>query len=591
MERLFDLAENQARLRPGAVMLASKIKGVWQMHSYKSIVQEAVEFANALLTLDLSNEITSPEKQEKIALVSENRPEWLITDLAVQQTGSVLVPIYPTISLQEFSFILNQAGVRILIVSGKELYERFQPAFKDIPQLKFIFSFDPTEGARHWKDLKGNSGTEHARLLLRKQISKKTLATIIYTSGTTGVPKGVMLSHENIVCNVEDSIGLFQFMQPGDKHLSFLPLNHIFEKMISYLCIHAGISIYYAESFDTIGENIKEVRPMVFTCVPRVMEKVYEKIVSKGHELTGLTKSLFFWALRLGKKYDTRKKGNLFYRFQLSLANKIIFSKWREALGNNIKVIVSGSAPLPDYLNRVFCSAKIPIMEGYGLTETSPVISVNRFEEKERVIGTVGEAIPNVEVKIAADGEILCRGKNIMLGYYKNEAETKAVIDKDGWFYTGDIGSLEEGKYLKITDRKKEMFKTSGGKYVAPQPIENKFKESRFVAQIMIVGPQRKFVAALIVPDFKNVYTHLKPQYPDLSDNPQKLIKEPAVVVLFQSILDKYNPQFNHVEQIKKFTLLDEEWTIENGILTPKLSLKRKVVNERFNHEIEIMYS
>lgn len=590
MERLFDLAENQAHLRPGSAMLAAKKGGVWQTNTCKSVLNDAIAFADGLLTLAIKNQVLEAEQQEKIALVSGNRPEWLITDLAVQQTGAILVPVYPTISLHEFAYILNQSEVRILVVSDKEMYERFQPAFKDIPTLKYILSFDEIEGVQFWRSLKGDSRSEQERLELRQRITGKTLSTIIYTSGTTGIPKGVMLSHENIVSNVLDCTPIFHFVDVENRSLSFLPLNHIFEKMISYICIHAGINIYYAESLDTIGDNLKEVQPVVFSCVPRVMEKVYEKIVSKGRELTGVKKALFFWALQLGKQYDTRKKGSVWYRFQLNLANKIIFKKWREALGGQVKAIVSGSAPLPDYLNRIFCAARIPIMEGYGLTETSPVISVNRIEENERVIGTVGALIQNVSVKIADDGEILCRGKNVMVGYYKNPEETAKVIDKDGWFYTGDIGSLVEGKYLKITDRKKEMFKTSGGKYVAPQPIENKFRESRYIGQIMIIGPQRKFVSALIVPDFNNVYNHLKFQYPNISDKPRDLVADPAVATLFKGILEKYNPLFNHIEQIKKYTLLTEEWTIENGILTPKLSLKRKVVMERFQKEIDAMY-
>lgn len=590
MERLFDLAENQAQLRPGSTMLAAKIGGVWQTKSCKSVVHEAAAFADALLTLEIKNQILEAEQQEKIALVSGNRPEWLVADLAVQQTGAILVPLYPTISMIEFAYILNQSEVRILILSDKAMYDRFQPAFKDIPTLKFIFSFDEVEGAKQWKSLKGDSRTEHERLELRQRITGKTLATIIYTSGTTGVPKGVMLSHENIVSNVLDCAPIFHFGNVEDDALSFLPLNHIFEKTISYIYINAGINIYYAESMDTIGDNLREIQPVVFSCVPRVMEKVYEKIVGKGRELTGVKKALFFWALKLGKQYDTQVKGTAWYRFQLNLANKIIFKKWREALGGNVKAIVSGSAPLPDYLNRIFCAARIPIMEGYGLTETSPVVSVTRLEEKERIIGTVGELIQNVEIKIAEDGEILCRGKNVMVGYYKNPEETAKAIDSEGWFHTGDIGSLVAGKYIKITDRKKEMFKTSGGKYVAPQPIENKFKESRFIGQIMIIGPQRKFVSALIVPDFNNVYNYLKFQCPNISDKPKDLIADPAVSTLFKGIMDKYNPFFNHIEQIKKYTLLPDEWTIENGILTPKLSLKRKVVTERFQKEIDAMY-
>lgn len=589
MERLFDLAENQAALRPGSTMLAAKRQGVWQTHSCKSVVKEAAEFAAGLLALNIKNEVLEPEQQEKIALVSGNRPEWLIADMAVQQTGAALVPIYPTISLHEFAFILNQSEVRILILSDEELYLRFQPAFKDIPTLQEVISFDEISGVKYWKSLKGNSASEHERLTLRQRINRETLCTIIYTSGTTGEPKGVMLTHANIVSNILDCMPIFHFMNVEDKSLSFLPLNHIFEKMISYICIHTGISIYYAESLDTIGDNLREVCPMVFTCVPRLLEKVYEKIVAKGRELSGFKKWLFFWSLKVAKQYRLQENGSLGYRLKLKIANALVFQKWRDALGGNVKAVVSGSAPLSVQLNRIFCAAGIPIMEGYGLTETSPVISVNLLEPEGRRIGTVGPLINNVSVKIAEDGEILCKGANIMKGYYKKPEATADAL-KDGWLYTGDIGEMIEGRFLKITDRKKEMFKTSGGKYVAPQPIENKFKESRFISQIMIFGPDRKFVSALIVPDFKNVFDYLKFQFPNITDDPQAMVAEPTVKGLFQKILEKYNAEFGHVEQIKKFTLLADEWTIENSILTPKLSLRRKVISERFKKEVDAMY-
>lgn len=589
MERLFDLAENQAAFRPGSTMLAAKKQGVWQTHSCKSVVREAAEFAAGLLMLNIKNEVLEPEQQEKIALVSGNRPEWLIADMAVQQTGAVLVPVYPTISLHEFAFILNQSEVRILILSDEELYLRFQPAFKDIPTLHEVISFDEIKGIKHWKSFKGDSTAEHNRLMLRKRIGSETLCTIIYTSGTTGEPKGVMLTHANIVSNVLDCMPIFHFMNVEDKSLSFLPLNHIFEKMISYICIHAGINIYYAESLDTIGDNLREVCPMVFTCVPRLLEKVYEKIVSKGRELSGFKKWLFFWSLNVAKQYRLQEPGSPGYRLKLKIANALVFQKWRDALGGNVKAVISGSAPLSAQLNRIFCAAGIPVMEGYGLTETSPVISVNRLEPAERRIGTVGPLINNVSVKIADDGEILCKGPNIMKGYYKKPEATAETL-RDGWFHTGDIGEMVEDRFLKITDRKKEMFKTSGGKYVAPQPIENKFKESRFISQIMIFGPDRKFVSALIVPDFKNVFDYLKFQFPNITDEPQAMVTEPTVKGLFQKILEKYNAEFGHVEQIKKFTLLPDEWTIENGILTPKLSLRRKVINERFKKEVDAMY-
>src|SRR5690606_15352248 len=421
------------------------------------------------------------EKQTKIAIVSNNRPEWLITDLAVQQTGAILTPIYPTVSPEDFEYILNEAEVSAIFFSNDELYTRFAEVLPRIEKLQHVYSFDPIEGVSSWETLKASPNGDQAREEVVKRIQASTLATIIYTSGTTGKPKGVMLMHSNIVSNVLDSMPIFHFAVKDDKALSFLPLNHIFEKMITYIYIHAGLSIYYAESMDTIGDNLREVQPMVFTCVPRLLEKVYEKIMAKGSALSGIKKSLFFWAVRLGTRYDNARPGNWWYRWQLSLANKLIFKKWREALGGRVKAVVSGSAALSEKLIRIFSGAQITIMEGYGLTETSPVISVNHLESSERRIGTVGKVIRNVEVKIADDGEILCKGPNVMMGYYKNPEQTAQTIDPEGWLHTGDIGVWQEGDFLKITDRKKEMFKTSGGKYVAPQIVENRMRESPFI--------------------------------------------------------------------------------------------------------------
>jgi len=590
MERLFDLAARQASERPGSVMLASKIKGAWQTMTCKDVMKQAEAFANGLLSLSIRNDILEPEHQEKIAMISPNRPEWVIADLGVQLTGAVLTPIYPTINPSELVFIMNQAEIRILIVADKEMYDRFKSAFVNIPTLQYIISFDETEGALHWKKLETSGTLELKRKEVENRIKPETVATIIYTSGTTGKPKGVMLSHQNIVSNVLDCMPVFHFAKREDKALSFLPLNHIFEKMITYIYIHAGINIYYAESMDTIGANLKEVQPMVFTCVPRLLEKVYESIVAKGMELTGLKRNLFFWALELGKKYDNAIPGNFWYRLQLFVANKLIFQKWREGLGGRVKAVVSGSAPLQDKLIRIFSAGKITVMEGYGLTETSPVITVNRLESSGRRVATVGLPIRNVKVKIAADGEIICRGPNVMVGYYKNPEQTAEVLDKDGWFHTGDIGIWQEDKFLKITDRKKEIFKTSGGKYVAPQAVENKMRESPYIEQLMVVGPNRKFVSALIVPSFKQIRAKLNTTNQNLPENNAEFIKNEEVVKIIQEQVNKYNEQLNHVEQVKKFTLLAEEWTVENGILTPKLSLKRKEVNQRFEQEIEQMY-
>jgi len=585
--RLFDIVARRTEKDPTGVLLSAKENGEWRTYSCREVWDTATRLSGGLLSLGIANQDLTPEAQEKIAIISPNRPEWIITDLAVQLSGAVLTPIYPTISPQEIAYILNEAGVRILFLASKDLYVRFREAFAMVPTLTHIFSFEDVDGVTNWKELMNNSYTPDETLLNR--ITEDTLATIIYTSGTTGSPKGVMLSHKNIVSNIMDSMPAFSFAEKGAKALSFLPLNHIFEKTVSYIYLDAGISIYYAESMETIGDNLREVKPLVFTTVPRLLEKVYERILGKGLELTGVKRMLFFWALELGKKYDNVNTGSLWYRLQLKLANKIIFSKWREALGGNVKAIVTGSAPCQERLIRIFTAAGIVIMEGYGLTETSPVISVNRFESEDRRVGSIGPLIQNVEVKLGEDGEILTRGNNVMVGYYKNPQLTAEVM-KDGWFHTGDIGEWIEGRFLKITDRKKEIFKTSGGKYVAPQPIENKMKESIFIEQMIVVGAGEKFVGALIVPGFTHVRKYLKEQGQPVPASNADIIKLPQVKDLIRKQLDKYNPQFSHIEQVKRFELLPAEWTIDSGELTPSLKIKRKVIEKKYANEIARIY-
>ncbi|RYZ48739.1 MAG: long-chain fatty acid--CoA ligase, partial [Sphingobacteriales bacterium] len=491
------------------------------------------------------------------------------------------------ISPAEIAFILKEAEVRIVFVANKDLYDRFREAFASVPSVQHVFSFDDIPEVKSWKTLASMKLAPDKHVIER--IKGETLATIIYTSGTTGDPKGVMLSHNNIVSNVIDCMPYFSFAEKGAPALSFLPLNHIFEKMVTYIYLNAGISIYYAESMETIGENLKEVKPLVFTTVPRLLEKVFEKILAKGMELTGVKKALFFWALNLGKQYDNVNQGSAWYRLQLKLANKIIFNKWREALGGRVKAIVTGSAACQERLIRIFSAAGITIMEGYGLTETSPVVSVNRFESEGRRIGSIGPLITNVEVKLAADGEIITRGPNVMMGYYKRPELTAEVL-QDGWFHTGDIGEWVEGKFLKITDRKKEIFKTSGGKYVAPQVVENKMKESPFIEQLIVVGPGKKFVSALIVPGFLSVRKYLADHNITAPESNRDLVRMPEVQDLIQKQIDKYNPGFSHVEQIKKFALLPAEWTIDSGELTPSLKVKRKVIYQKFEKQIEGMY-
>ncbi|HEV2353421.1 MAG TPA: long-chain fatty acid--CoA ligase, partial [Puia sp.] len=528
------------------------------------------------------------EGMDKVAMISKNRPEWIMVDAAVQQTGAVLTPIYPTIAVGELEFILNDAQAKIIFVNDEELFHKVLSIKPNVPSLREIYTFEHVQNARHWKELLGTpEAAEEQRLQsIRDAINPMDLATIIYTSGTTGIPKGVMLSHHNILSNVKACIPCLA--KGVGRVLSFLPLNHIYERMLSYVYLYNNSAIYYAESMDTIGENLKEVKPQMFVTVPRLLEKVYDRIMQKGAELTGFKKRLFFWAHGLAARYEINQPGGWWYNFQLSLANRLIFSKWREALGNNIAAITSGGAACQVRLIRIFTAARIPIMEGYGLTETSPVISVNRVEEKGRAFGTVGPLIPDVEVKIAEDGEILCKGPNVMMGYYKRPDLTAEVI-RDGWFHTGDIGEFQ-GPFLKITDRKKELFKTSGGKYVAPLAIESKLKESPFIEQIMIVGPERKFVGALIVPAFQHLHEWAKQQ--GIADGKnEELIGNQKVRVFYREIIDSYNKYFGHTEQIKRFELLPQEWTVETGEMTPKLSLRRKVVMDKFRDTIDKIYN
>lgn len=586
--RLFDIVAKRAQEYPDSVMLAGKEQGTWRTYTTATAWQMARHLCGGLQTLMKTPDVLQPDTQEKIAIISPNRPEWLITDAGVQMSGAVLTPLYPTISPHEMEYILKEAEVHIVFVAGAELYERFKTAFANTPSVQHIYSFDKIPGVHHWQELI-DKGLQPDDNILNK-ITTETLATIIYTSGTTGNPKGVMLSHKNIVSNVYDSMPAFSFAERDAKTLSFLPLNHIFERTVSYIYLDAGLSIYYAESMETIGDNLREVKPLVFTTVPRLLEKVYEKILAKGMDLKGIKRALFFWALKLGFEFDNVNRGSWWYRLQLSIANKLIFSKWREALGNNVKAIVTGSAPCQPRLIRVFTAANIIIMEGYGLTETSPVVSVNRFESEGRRIGSIGTLIDNVEVKIEKDGEILCRGNNIMMGYYKHPEMTAEVMTADGWFKTGDIGEWTEGRFLKITDRKKEIFKTSGGKYVAPQVIENKLKESQFIEQMIVLGAGEKFVSALIVPGFLHLRSWLKIKgLPEPATN-EELIAMPEVIDKMQRVIDEYNPLFSHPEQIKRFVLLPKEWTIDTRELTPSLKIKRKVIQEKYEEAIRSIY-
>jgi long-chain acyl-CoA synthetase len=590
-KRLFDCIQYHLERMPIPDMLAAKEGGQWKTYSTQDVSDIVDRLTAGLLGLGIGGGDMSTEGRDKVAILAKNRPEWVMLDLAVQKTGAIFTPLYPTISVNDLEFIFNDAKVKVAFVNDADIYHKVLSIKSRVPSLQEIFTFEHVSGARHWKEIQIQPTTEVAQRMksIADSIGHEDLATIIYTSGTTGTPKGVMLSHRNIVSNVLACIPCFP---PGEhlKALSFLPLNHIFEWMVTYLYLFRGTGIYYAESLETIGDNLKEVKPHMFTTVPRLLEKVYDRIMAKGNELTGVKRKLFFWAHELATKYEINKSQGAWYNFQLALANKLIFKKWREALGNNLRCVVSGGAACQVRLIRIFTAAQIPVMEGYGLTETSPVISVNRFEVKGRMFGSVGPVIQDVKVQIAEDGEILCKGPNVMMGYYKRPDLTAEVMTSDGFFRTGDIGAIVDGRFLKITDRKKELFKTSGGKYVAPLPIENKLKESIYVEQVMVVGSERKFVGALIVPSFPNLSEWCKTNGVS-NGTPDEMIRQPKVIELFKDLVESFNKYFNHVEQIKKFELLPNEWKVDTGEMTPKLSLKRKVVMEKYRDSIERIYS
>jgi len=589
-KRLFDCMEMQAQ-NPLPDLLNGKVNGAWVHYSTVQVHEKVYQLANALLGLGVSANDGTTEGRDKIGLISSGRPEWLITDLAVQLTGAVLVPLYTNTTAKEVEQILIEAEVKYMFVSTRELYDKVTSIMPNVPSLKKVYTYDQIDGLTNWNTLLKpveQAGKDQVKAI-SDTITGDTITTIIYTSGTTGRPKGVMLSHNNIVSNVKGS-GEYVFLAPFKERrsLSFLPLNHIFEKTTSYIYLFHGFAIYYAESMDTIGADLRDVKPFMFSTVPRLLEKIFERIMTVGQQLTGIKKKIFLWSINVAENFELENT-SAWYKIKLALADKLVFSKWRAAVGGNIEVVVVGSSATPIRLEKIFTAAGINIFEGYGLTETSPVVSVNHLGPNGRKFGTVGQLIRDSLVKIADDGEILCKGPNIMMGYYKNP-ELTAEVMTDGWFHTGDIGVLDEDGFLKITDRKKEIFKTSGGKYVAPMPIENRMKESPFIEQMMVIGAGMKFTAALIVPSFVNLKVWCTQNKVDVLSN-QQIIKDEKVIALFQSIIDGYNPEFNHVEQVKKFTLLPSEWSIENGELTPTSKLKRRVILEKFSKEIEKIYA
>ncbi len=584
VKRLFDFIHYQKENFPQEVAFAAIKDGSWEKYGTQKIIDEANKVSLGLLKLGI-------KPGDKVATISKaNRPEWNICDIGIEQIGAINVPVYPTISTNDYDYIFNHAEIKVCIVSNNELFQKVKDLPSRVPTLGNIYSFEKVPGCQTLEELQGlgaDGDIEEVKRLM-ENVKEDDLATLIYTSGTTGLPKGVMLTHKNIVENVKTVIKELP-VEPSMDALSFLPLCHIFERMVTYCYQYGGVSIWYSD-IDTLADQLQVVKPHFFTTVPRLLEKVYEKIVNKGLELTGLKKKLFFWALGLTDDYYYDKKPDL----QFKIADKLIFSKWREALGGRVIGVVSGSAPLSLKIARVFSAAGVQIREGYGLTETSPVLTFNRFDEGESLLGTVGMPVDGVDIKLADDGEILAKGPNIMQGYYKAPDKTEEVMSDDGWFHTGDIGTWVTNKrngkkLLKITDRKKQLLKTSGGKYVAPAPIENKFKESFFVEQMMVVGEGKKFVSALIVPAFESLKEWAKENGISATSN-EDLIKNEKVMDEFKKIIKEYNPEFSHIEQIKKFKLLPSEWTTETGELTPTMKVKRKVIREKYKSVIDDIY-
>jgi len=589
LARTFDILTRLKEICPEKKdVLACKVNGQWVRYSVSEYINNAENMACGLLKLGLT-------KGDLVVTISNNRPEWNFVDMALSQAGMVHVPIYPTISEKDYSFILHDCKPGLVIVSDKNLHEKIRPIATTIESLKGVFSFNKIEGVRNWEEilqLGQKTKLENAPTLqkIRDMSGIHDLVTLIYTSGTTGNPKGVMLSHNNIMSNVRSIAQVYHFNHTHST-LSFLPISHVFERTINYYFQSVGISIHYAENMGTIADNLREVRPHVFISVPRLLERTYDKILSKGTELGGIKKAIFFWAVNLGMKFRIPDGNSPLYRFMLNIADRLVFSKWREALGGRVELIVVGGAALQPRLATIFNAAGIPVAEGYGLTESSPVIATNRIPSSGDIrISTVGPPIPGIEVRIDQDGEILCRGPNVMLGYYNEPDMTREIIDEEGWLHTGDIGMLVEGRYLKITDRKKEMFKLSSGKYIAPQVIENRLKESSFIEQVMVVGENQKFASAVISPNFAYLHNWASLHHIDFRDN-QELICHPQVQSCYQQEVSQINKQLGLTEQIKRFRIVHEEWTTDTGELSPTLKLRRKYLTTKYAALLEEIFS
>jgi long-chain acyl-CoA synthetase len=583
--RLFDFPYYQLEKYDLEKSLVTNYDGKWVATSTREYVDRANSISRGLLRLGV-------KPNDKIALISmTNRTEWNIMDIGILQLGAQNVPIYPTISEEDYAYVLNHSESAYCFVSCREVYDKVKAVQDQVPSLKDVYSFDELSDCKNWGEvlqLGADTSNQQEVEKLKDAVKTEDLATLIYTSGTTGKPKGVMLSHSNLVSNALESAKRLSIDYGEVKCLSFLPICHVYERMMIYLYQYAGVTIYFAESLEKISENLKETAPHVMTAVPRLLEKVYDKILAKGDALTGIKKKLFFWAVDLGLQYEPYGQNGWWYEKKLALARKLIFSKWKEGLGGNLHLIASGSAALQPRLARIFNAAEFGVMEGYGLTETSPVVSVNDMRDGGFRIGTVGKPLDRTEIKIADDGEICIKGPQVMIGYYKDPEQTDEVL-KNGFFHSGDIGEIDADGFLKITDRKKSMFKTSGGKYVAPQLLENRFKQSQFIEQIMVVGEGEKMPTALIQPDFEYLN--------DWAEKQGIVIPANSDITLNEKVLDKYreevdqaNEKFAKWEKVKMFRLTPDVWSINDGHLTPTMKLRRKIVKEKYIDLYNDMY-
>lgn len=583
--RIFELLPRYEKcFKPKDDVLAGKENGSWVKHDLAKYQAMANYISYALLKLGI-------KKDDKIATISNNRPEWNFVDMGIMQVGAIHVPIYPTISADDYQYILKHADVKYVFVSGNEIIRKIGHILESTENINDVYTFSEVEGYKHYNELielgKSNQQPDEVERI-KSTISKDDVATLIYTSGTTGFPKGVMLSHENILSNVKACFEIFP-VDESSRGLSYLPLCHVYERMVNYVLQYKGVSVYYAESMATIVDNIQDIKPHIMTTVPRLLEKVYDKIMAKGRKLTGIQKQIFFWAVNLGLSYKFDRPNRFLYNLQLRIANKLVFSKWREAFGGNMRSIVSGGAALQPRLAQVYNAAQIPVVEGYGMTESSPVIAVNTYVPGQRKIGTVGPPLENVTVKISGAGEILVQGPNVMKGYYRDKEMTDQTI-KDGWLHTGDVGIVDEDGMLMITGRVKEIFKTSMGKYISPVLLENKIKESPFFDQIIVLGENQKFAAALIVPDFEHLNSWCKIKEIEYTTNTE-MIQQKVVRDRFKKEIDCFNKQFGDTEKIKRFDLIDHEWTIDSGEITANLKLKRSLIMERYEEKIQKLFA